>query len=89
MFVISYVRHCYQLTVKLQLAGKQLVQLLRSWLSPADPSTNHIIARKAQHDGTALWLFQGRIIIEWKSTGSLLWIYGKRVFQLLSPVSDF
>ena len=62
------------------LAGKQLIQLLQSWLSPADPSTNHNIARKAQHDGTAVWLFQGRIIIEWKSAGSLLWIHGKRAF---------
>ena len=66
------------------LAGKQLIQLLRSWLSPADPSTNHIIARKIQHDGTAVWLFQGRLIIEWKSTGSLLWIHGKRAFLLLA-----
>jgi hypothetical protein len=29
-----------------------------------------------------MWLFQGRIIIEWKSTGSLLWIHGKRAFHL-------
>jgi hypothetical protein len=62
------------------LTGNQLKQLLRTWLSPADPSTNHNIARKAQHMGTAAWLFQGQIIIKWKSTGSLLWIHGKRVF---------
>ncbi|KAF8261129.1 hypothetical protein EI94DRAFT_835335 [Lactarius quietus] len=54
-----------------------LKQLLRAWLSPADPSTNHNIAQKAQHEGTAVWLFQGRIVIEWKSIGSLLWIHGK------------
>jgi hypothetical protein len=48
-----------------------------------DPSTNHNIAQKAQHKGTAVWFFQGSIFIEWKSTGSLLWIYGKRAF--LSP----
>jgi hypothetical protein len=65
------------------LAGNQLIQLLRSWLSPTDPSTNHNIARKSQHNGTATWLFQGQIIIKWKSTGSLLWIHGKRVFLLL------
>ncbi|KAH9018461.1 hypothetical protein EDB84DRAFT_1231526, partial [Lactarius hengduanensis] len=47
------------------------------WLSPADPSTNHNIARKAQHKGTAVWFFQGSIFIEWRSTGSLLWIHGK------------
>ena len=65
------------------LAGNQLIQLLRSWLSPADPSTNHNIAQKAQHDGTAAWLFEGQIIIKWKSTGSLLWIHGKRAFLLV------
>ena len=62
------------------LAGNQFIQLLRLWLSPADPSTNHNIARKVQHNGTAAWLFQGQIIIKWKSTGSLLWIHGKRAF---------
>ena len=67
------------------LTGNQLIQLLRSWLSPADPSTNHNIAQKAQHIGTAAWLFQGQIIIKWKSTGSLLWIHGKRTFLLLFP----
>ncbi|KAN0139299.1 hypothetical protein V8E53_002800 [Lactarius tabidus] len=60
-----------------EIKWNQLIQLLRSWLSPADPSTNHNTARKAQHNGTAAWLFQGQIIIKWKSTGSLLWIHGK------------
>ncbi|KAF8258830.1 hypothetical protein EI94DRAFT_1486493, partial [Lactarius quietus] len=55
----------------------QWTQLLRAWLSPADPSTNHNIAQKAQHEGTAAWLFQGGIVMDWKSTGSLLWIHGK------------
>jgi hypothetical protein len=27
-----------------------------------------------------VWFFQGSIFIEWKSTGSLLWIHGKRAF---------
>ena len=62
------------------LAGNQFIQLLRSWLSPADPSTNHNLAQKAQHNGTAAWLFQGQIILKWQSTGSLLWIHGKRTF---------
>jgi hypothetical protein len=30
-----------------------------------------------------MWFFQGKIFIEWKSTGCLLWIHGKRTF--LSP----
>ncbi|KAN0139154.1 hypothetical protein V8E53_003043 [Lactarius tabidus] len=60
-----------------EIKWNQFIQLLRSWLSPADPSTNHNIARKVQHTGTAAWLFQGQIIIKWKSIGSLLWIHGK------------
>ncbi|KAH9009362.1 hypothetical protein EDB83DRAFT_462122 [Lactarius deliciosus] len=60
-----------------ELKWNHIKQLLRTWLSPADPSTNHNIARKAQHKGTAMWFFQGNIFIEWKSTGSLLWIHGK------------
>ncbi|KAI9438080.1 hypothetical protein H4582DRAFT_2098857 [Lactarius indigo] len=60
-----------------QVKWNQIKQLLRAWLSPADPSTNHNIAQKAQHKGTAVWFFQGSIFIEWKSTGSLLWIHGK------------
>ena len=67
------------------LTGNQLKQLLRTWLSPADPSTNHNISRKAQYNGTAVWLFQGRTVIEWKSSGSLLWIHGKRAFLLSFP----
>ncbi|KAH9015338.1 hypothetical protein EDB85DRAFT_1875891 [Lactarius pseudohatsudake] len=59
------------------LIGNQIKQLLRAWLSPTDPSTNHNIARKAQHKGTAVWFFQGNIFIEWKANGSLLWIHGK------------
>ncbi|KAN0136186.1 hypothetical protein V8E53_006046 [Lactarius tabidus] len=60
-----------------EIKWNQLKQLLRTWLSPADPSTNHNIARKAHHEGTAVWLFQGRVVIEWKTAGSLLWIHGK------------
>ncbi|KAH9034365.1 hypothetical protein EDB83DRAFT_2525174 [Lactarius deliciosus] len=60
-----------------ELKWNHIRQLLRTWLSPADPSTNHNIARKAQHKGTAVWFFQGSIFIEWRSTGTLLWIHGK------------
>ncbi|KAF8263087.1 hypothetical protein EI94DRAFT_1741814 [Lactarius quietus] len=60
-----------------EIRWDQLKQLLRSWLSPADPSTNHNIARKAQHRGTAVWFFRGSVFLEWQSSGSLLWIHGK------------
>jgi hypothetical protein len=50
----------------------------KQWLSPPDPSTNHIIARKVHHKGTASWFFQGGIFEQWKGSPSLLWIHGKR-----------
>jgi hypothetical protein len=59
--------------------GNQWRQDLRKWLSSPDPSTNHIISCGAQHEGTAMWFFRGSLFEEWKSTGSLLWIHGKRM----------
>ena len=62
------------------LIGNQLRQDLLRWLSPPDPSTNHNIACGAHHKRTAKWFFQGSFFTEWKSTGSLLWLHGKRMF---------
>ena len=61
---------------------------LKNWLSPPDPSTNHNIARKAHHEGTASWFFQGSIFKQWKSS-PLLWIHGKRTFLYLSITPEF
>jgi len=47
-------------------------------LAAPDPSTNHNIARKAHHSGTAAWFTQGETFKTWKEAGSLLWIHGKR-----------
>ena len=60
------------------LSEKQLRESVHKWLSPPDPSTNHIIACDTHHKKTASWFFQGSIFQEWKSTGALLWIHGKR-----------
>jgi hypothetical protein len=69
--------------------GSQWRQDLRKWLSSPDPSTNHVILRGAQHQGTANWFFRGSLLEEWKSTGSLLWIHGKRAsFEFSFPLSD-
>jgi len=58
---------------------------LREWVFPPDPSTNlNMIACDLHQGGTARWFFQGSMFGEWKSTGSLLWIYGKHMlFQFL------
>ena len=78
MFVISpVVSDCI---VPNALVGNQVRESLRTWVTPPDPSTNHVIACGIQHDGSAKWFFRGGMFSEWKTTGSLLWIYGKRMF---------
>jgi hypothetical protein len=66
------------------LTESQLQEKFQKWLSPPDPSTNHNIARKAHHKGTASWFFHGSIFEKWKSSPSLLWIHGKRIVLFLS-----
>ena len=63
-------RHC--------LAGDQLQRDVQHWLSPPDPSKNHDFVWKAHHTGTSAWFFESEVLTEWKSSGSLLWIHGKR-----------
>ena len=60
------------------LSGNQSRETIRKWLSPPDPSTNHNIACGTHNKKPASWFFQGSIFQEWKSAGSLLWVYGKR-----------
>ena len=60
------------------LVENQLWESLHRWLSPPDPSTNLNIACRTHHKRAATWFFQGSIFKEWKTTGSLLWIHGKR-----------
>jgi hypothetical protein len=66
------------------LTGKLTRQDLRKWLSPPDPSTNHNIAHRAQHEGTAMWFFECEIYKKWKSNSSLLWVHGKRTYYVLT-----
>ena len=70
----------FQLTNSTTIAGDQLQDKSREWLSPEDPSTNYNIARKSHHDGTATWFIQGTTFREWEMTGSLIWIHGIRMF---------
>jgi hypothetical protein len=58
----------------------RLLEEVQTWLSPPNPTTNHDVARKARLEGTARWFLQGKKFQTWKSSGSLLWVHGKRVF---------
>jgi hypothetical protein len=67
------------------VVGDQLRWEIQHWLSPPDPSTNHNFVWNARHGGTATWFFESNVLTEWKATGSLLWIHGKRtVFEPLT-----
>jgi hypothetical protein len=75
----SYFSHIAVGSLNLSILPESLLrEKSKKWLSPPDPSTNHNIARKAHHKGTASWFFQSRIYEEWKSSPSFLWIHGKR-----------
>ena len=65
------------------LAGKELRQRLRKWLSPPDPSVNYNTACSLHYEGTAKWFTKGPIFADWKESGSLLWVYGKRTSSSL------
>ena len=68
------------------LSGNELRERIHKWLAPPDPSTNHNIACSTHHKKMATWFFRGRIYQEWKSTGSLLWIHGKRSSRSTVPL---
>jgi len=70
------------------LTGNQRRDTHLRWLSPPNPSTNHNIAYDIHHHGTAQWFFASNTYNEWKSTGSFLWIRGKRT-SLLATTIDF
>ena len=56
----------------------QLRESIHKWLTLPDPSTNHNVACGTHHKKAATWFFQGTFFRKWKSTGSLLWVHGKR-----------
>jgi hypothetical protein len=65
---------------KIWLAGDELAQDIRSWLSPPDPWKNQNEINELRHPGTAAWFLNGKTFTEWKSSeqSSLLWIHGIR-----------
>ena len=62
------------------LQGHQLLAEVQAWLSPPDPSANYNVACQVRHKGTTDWFRNGRTFQKWKSTGSFLWIHGKRMY---------
>ena len=60
--------------------GEGVLQKVKKWLSPPDPSTNYNIGLRDLYEESATWFLDSLIFQEWHSTGSLLWIDGKRAF---------
>ena len=66
------------------ISENRLRKNIHKWLSPPDSSTNHNFACNTYNKKTATWFFENSIFRKWKSTGSLLWIHGKRAFSFAS-----
>ena len=67
-------------------ASQMRQSMITKWLSPPDPSINFNTARNTKHKGTTVWFTQGDVFTDWKKSGSLLWINGKRT--LFCPLHD-
>jgi hypothetical protein len=66
----------------ISLTGNELRKDLRKWIAPPDPSVNYNTASGAHHEGTATWCTEGNALANWKISGSLLWIHGKRTYPI-------
>ncbi|KAF8266719.1 hypothetical protein EI94DRAFT_1830495 [Lactarius quietus] len=64
------------------LNRNELRKDLRKWIAPPDPSVNYNVASDAHHEGTTAWCTEGNTLANWKTSGSLLWIHGKRTYSL-------
>ena len=72
-----------------RLVGDQLRKDIRGWLCPPDPSVNYNIGCKAQYADTTMWITENGAFNNWKASGSLIWIHGKRAFAYLLLDSMF
>ncbi|KAI9451379.1 hypothetical protein BJY52DRAFT_1175085 [Lactarius psammicola] len=57
-------------------SGDQLQKDARSWISPPDPSKNHVVLRGFHSRESAMWFTRGRTFETWNLQGGLLWIHG-------------
>ncbi|KAG0131112.1 hypothetical protein HOY82DRAFT_485547, partial [Tuber indicum] len=65
----------YHRTLLIPLGNKQ--KKIRNWLSPADPQSNHLVARKLCQYGTGRWFTEGKEFQDWLKGGkSFLWLHG-------------
>ena len=77
-FVIFYVIADHESLTS--LSENELRKDFRKWIAPPDPSVNFHSASAAHHEGTAAWCTEGSTAEDWKTSGCLLWIHGKRTY---------
>ena len=77
------VQLCFTFPISDLLTGSRLRDRFLRWLSPSDASTNHDITRSVHHYGSGQWFFESSIYNQWKSSGSFLWVRGKRALLLV------
>ena len=68
------------------LPVNELRKDLRKWIAPPDPSVNLKTASGAHQAGTAAWCTEGITVANWRKSGSLLWIHGKRMYPIIVAV---
>jgi hypothetical protein len=83
---LENVKEIMQQKAETRMAKRQKTMngAVQIWLSPSDPSLNHKITPTAHDKNAAAWFFKGDVFNKWKSTPSLLWIDGKRMWFLHS-----
>ncbi|KAI0265318.1 hypothetical protein BC834DRAFT_181064 [Gloeopeniophorella convolvens] len=55
----------------------QQAERYQKWLCAPESSTNQVIASKARHSDTSMWLVRSNLYEAWRREGTLLWITGK------------
>ena len=61
----------------------EIKDAINKWLNPPDLTTSLNLVRQARHKGTAEWFLHGSQFEQWKSSGTLFWIHGMRMFIFL------
>ncbi len=67
-------------TVSNNLLWDKIKDVINKWLNPPDLATSLDLVRRARHKGTAEWFLHGSQFKQWKSSGTLFWIHGMRMF---------
>ena len=67
-------------TVSNNLRWDKIKDAINKWLDPPDLEESLNRVRQARHKGTAEWFLRGSQFEQWKSSGTLFWIHGMRMF---------